>query len=126
MAVSVLKFVVIFLATLNFGFMVFDGTRALVKGDYVRPSSGEYAGQLGPWSKLAERVGLDPMGMPMKMIFVLWGLGGLICTVGFAMGRSWGYVGMIVANTASLWYLFMGTASRTIQLIMLGVLRLLR
>jgi hypothetical protein len=38
------------LAALNGGWMTFDGARAFFVGDYVTPSSGEYAGQLGPWA----------------------------------------------------------------------------
>ena len=43
----IIKWIIILLAVLNFGFMAFDGSRALVKGDYIRPSQGQHAGQLG-------------------------------------------------------------------------------
>ena len=36
------------LAGVEAGWMVFDGTRALVVGDYVTPSSEEHAGEPGP------------------------------------------------------------------------------
>ncbi len=32
--------------------MVVDGSRALVKGEYITPKSGSFAGNLGPWAKL--------------------------------------------------------------------------
>jgi hypothetical protein len=47
------------LAALNGGWMTFDGARALIVGDYVTPSSGEYAGQLGPgrtWFRPVQRM----------------------------------------------------------------------
>lgn len=52
--------IVVVLAAVNAGWMLFDGSRALVVGDYVTPSTGEYARQLGPWATLVEAVGLDP------------------------------------------------------------------
>ena len=33
---------------------------ALIAGDYVTPSKGQYAGQLGPWARLVSAVGLEP------------------------------------------------------------------
>jgi hypothetical protein len=47
-----LRWVVLVLALTEGGWMAYDGGRALLVGDYVTPSTGEYAGQLGPW-KLA-------------------------------------------------------------------------
>ncbi len=48
------------LAALEAGWMMFDGMRALIVGDYVTPKKGPYAGQLGPWSKLVSAIGLAP------------------------------------------------------------------
>ena len=42
------------------GWMVFDGTRALILGDYVTPQTGDFAGRLGPWSNLVQAVGIEP------------------------------------------------------------------
>ncbi len=42
------------------GFMFFDGIRALTVGNYLTPSRGVYADQLGPWSRLIEAVGIEP------------------------------------------------------------------
>jgi hypothetical protein len=55
-----LRWAVVVLAVLEAGWMVFDGARALVVGDYVTPSSGEYAGKLGPWAGLASALGVEP------------------------------------------------------------------
>lgn len=46
---NTLKWILIGFAVMNYGFMIYDGTRALVTGDYTRPKSGQYAGQLGTW-----------------------------------------------------------------------------
>ena len=69
-----IKWIIIIMATLNFGYMVFDGGRALATGDYIRPKSGTHAGQLGPWAPAVEKVGINPESTTMKVIFVVWGL----------------------------------------------------
>jgi hypothetical protein len=43
----------------------YDGSRALIVGDYVTPKSGAYAGQLGPWAKLVAAVGIEPRSTVM-------------------------------------------------------------
>ncbi len=126
MIAAIIKWTLITLAVLNFGFMTFDGSRALIKGDYIRPTTGEYAGQLGPWSKLAEKVGIDPESKLMKGIFVFWGLAGLVLTAAYAFNASWGWQGLLIMNIASLWYLWMGTASSVLQVILLTIVRFLR
>ncbi len=40
---------IFFLVILTASYMLVDGTRALIVGDYITPSTGEYAGQLEPW-----------------------------------------------------------------------------
>jgi hypothetical protein len=78
MIALLLKYLILFLAFLNAGYMAFDGTKALVTGDYIRPKTGEYAGQLGPWTKLVTKIGIDPMSTLMKSIFLVFGIAGLI------------------------------------------------
>lgn len=114
------------MATLNFGYMIFDGSRALTKGDYIRPQSGEYAGQLGPWSKLVQKVGIDPESNAMKTIFIVWGITGMFITISFAMGQPWGWKAMLIVNICSLWYLMMGTMSGIIQILLLLLLKFLK
>jgi hypothetical protein len=72
--------------------MTFDGTRALIVGDYVTPSSGVHAGELGPWSHVVKAVGIPPRSTAMKLIFVAYGLAWLLITVGFAF-RALGVAG---------------------------------
>lgn len=101
--------------------MCYDGSRALIVGDYVRPESGEYAGQLGPWKHVAEAVSIDPESNLMKSVFLIWGGLGLIVTVSFAMNVRKAGRALAVMNIASLWYLVLGTASCIVQLILYGI-----
>lgn len=120
---AILKWCIIILAVLQFGFMAFDGSRALIKGDYIRPKTGTYAGQLGPWSKLVSSVGINPEGTLMKVIFVVWGLAGLWFTYRFARNPVAGWNGLLVMDITTLWYLGMGTISSVIQLVLLLLIR---
>jgi hypothetical protein len=121
-----IKWIIILLAVLNFGFMVFDGSRALATGDYIRPKAGQHAGQLGPWSKAVSTIGINPEGTPMKVIFVLWGLAGLYITYAFLQNKPWAWQAMLVFNIASLWYAMMGTMSSVIQIALLIISKMLR
>ena len=118
-----LKWIVVILATLNFGFMTYDGSRALIVGDYVRPQTGEYAGQLGPWSYVVSSVGVNPESTLMKSIFLLWGTVGLVLMVSYAMGIRKSANALLLFNVASLWYLVAGTISSIIQVILLLIIR---
>jgi hypothetical protein len=125
MIVSIVKWIIVVLAFVNAGYMAFDGAKALITGDYIRPASGEYAGQLGPWSKLVQKIGIDPMSSFMKSIFVLYGLAGLIIAIAFMLNLPWAWKAMLIFNICSLWNLFFGTASGILQIILLVILRLL-
>ncbi|HYG53407.1 MAG TPA: hypothetical protein VD905_21065, partial [Flavobacteriales bacterium] len=123
---AILKYIIIFLSLLNAGYMAFDGTRALVTGDYIRPKSGEYAGQLGPWTKLVTKIGIDPMSTFMKGIFVLFGLAGLFITSCFALNYEWSWKAMLIFNICCVWNLFFGTVSSILQIILLLILRFIK
>ncbi len=123
MAATIIKWVVVLLAVMNFGYMAFDGSRALIKGDYIRPKSGTYAGQLGPWTKLAEKIGINPGSTTMKIIFLALGLTGLIITVCFVCKISWASNALLVLNILSLWYLVPGTISSSVQIVLLLIRR---
>ncbi len=126
MLLSILRWTVILLAFFNAGYMAVDGTRALITGDYIRPKTGEYAGQLGPWTKVADLVGIDPMSAVMKSVFVVWGIAGIILAVCFAMNRPWAWIAMLIYNICTCWYLFMGTASSVLQIILRLVIHFLK
>jgi len=106
--------------------MTYDGTKATITGDYIRPKTGEYAGQLGPWTKLVEKIGIDPMSTLMKSIFILFGVVGLIITICFALNMTWAWKAMMIYNICSIWYLFFGTTSSILQIILLVIMRLVK
>ena len=105
------------------GWMLFDGTRALIVGDYVTASSGPYAGQLGPWSNVFRAVGIEPRSTLMKSIFVGYGLAGLAILVCFVIGLTWARPALIVIAILGLWYLPIGTVTNLIALVMLLITR---
>lgn len=114
-----LGWIVILLAFTEGGWLAFDGAHALVKGDYVTPSSGEYAGQLGPWSKLVSAVGIEPRSTLMKSIHLVFGSLWLVMIVCFIVHVPWAWWGMVACAAAGLWYLPLGTLLSVIQLVLL-------
>jgi hypothetical protein len=109
----------IVLVILTAGWMLFDGTRAIVVGDYVTPQSGEYTGQLGPWSYLVKAVGVEPRSILMKSVFVAYGVIALAMTLCFALNMSWGRTALMIVCILGLWYLPIGTLTNSIALILL-------
>jgi hypothetical protein len=106
--------------------MTFDGTRALILGDYVTPSSGTHAGRLGPWNYVVNAVGIPPRSTAMKVVFVVYGLSWLIIALGLALRTGWASPAMLIAAIATLWYLPVGTIFGIVQLVGLIWLRQLR
>jgi hypothetical protein len=100
------------------GWMVFDGTRALLLGDYVTPQSGEFAGQLGPWSNLVKAVGIEPRSLGMKLSFIAQGLATLIAVIYYILNKSWARSGLLTAMLLGLWYLPIGTLLNLTALIL--------
>ena len=114
-----LGWLAVLLAIQEAGWLAFDGTRALVVGDYVTPRSGPYAGQLGAWSKLVARVGLEPRSTLVKSAHVLLGTAWLAMVICFALRLPWAWWGMLGCAIASLWYLPFGTLLSLIQIVVL-------
>ncbi len=114
-----LRWVVVLLAVLEGSWLAFDGGRALVVGEYVTPSSGSHAGQLGPWSKVVGAVGIEPRSTLMKSIHLVLGLALLVMAVCFAFRLPWAWGGMIVCAALSLWYLPFGTILGLLQIVVL-------
>lgn len=113
------KVAVVVLAVHVAGWMRFDGTRALVVGDYVTPRTGDHAGQLGPWSHVVAAVGIEPRSTAMKAIFVGYGAAWLCVIAAFVLGAGWAWWGMVIAAAGSLWYLPVGTVIAVLQLVLL-------
>lgn len=118
-----MKWIIVVLITLSAGWMFADGLRALMLGDYVTPSSGEYAGELGPWADVLQAVGLEPRSVLVKTAFVAYGLTSLIAVTGFATDRPWARNFLIVMAVLGLWYLPIGTGTNMIALILLFLFR---
>lgn len=118
-----LKWIVIILAIINFGFMAADGSRALIKGDYFRPAEGPYAGQLGPWATVVKHAGIDPETTTMKIIFLCWGICGIVVTTAYATGTSWGFLALLLFDIGTLWYLVAGTISSALQVVLLLLIK---
>jgi hypothetical protein len=105
------------------GWMIFDGSRALMAGEYVTPESGEFAGQLGPWANLVQVVGIDPHSLLMKLIFIIEGLATLTVVVCYLLNKSWARMGLFVVMILGLWYLPIGTLTNLTALILLLLTR---
>ena len=114
---------VLVLVIIEAGWLAFDGTRALIVGDFITPKSGPYAGQLGPWHHLAQLAGLDPRGTPVKVIFAVYGWTWLLLGSAFAVGASWSWVAMLIGAIGSLWFLPIGTLCSAVQIVLLVALR---
>jgi len=119
MRVYRLGWIVVVLAFVEGGWLAFDGGHALVRGDYVTPRSGQYAGQLGPWSKVVAAVGIEPRSTPMKCVHLVLGLVWVAVIACFAMRISWAWSAMLMCAIAGLWYLPFGTLLSVVQLVLL-------
>jgi hypothetical protein len=118
-----LRIVLLALGLIEGAWMTFDGTRALIVGDYVTRSSGTRAGELGPWSHIVSSAGIPPRSTAMKFVFVAYGIMWLIVTIAFALRASWALSAMLVAAIATLWYLPVGTILGIVQILSLVWLR---
>ena len=107
------------MVTFTAGWMLFDGSRALIVGDYITPKSSEYTGQLGPWSGLVKAVGIEPRSTLMKLIFVGYGLAALVVLACFVFGLSWARTALMIVCVLGLWFLPIGTVTNLIALILL-------
>ena len=116
-----MRWLAIALLALVGGFMLFDGARALVVGDYLTPRTGEYAGQLGPWAGLVDSIGIEPRSTRMKVGFVAVGLIHLMAaaTVVWRGDRPASWV-VVAAAVSGLWYLPFGTVADTAVLMSIG------
>ena len=103
----------------NAAFMTFDGIRAFTVGDYLTPKSGPHSGQLGPWSKVVQAVGIEPRSNLMKGIHVALGVTTLALLGCFLMKFSWASNALLAAAFAGLWYLPVGTALNAVAIVLL-------
>lgn len=116
--------VIVFVALAPGTFMTFDGSRALVAGDYLTPRTGRFAGQLGPWSHLVSAVGIPPRSTAMKIVFVAYGLAWLAATAAFVRRAPRSEASLAALAVATLWYLPVGTLAAVVVLAGLALRRL--
>lgn len=115
----VVRWLVVALASVEAAYMVFDGVHAVTRGDYVTPTTGEYAGQLGPWAGIVAAVGVDPRSVPVKWLFVVYGVAWLAIVVAFVLGAAWAWWPMLAMAVGSLWYLVPGTVMSALIIVVL-------
>lgn len=96
--------------------MLFDGARALIVGDYVTPGG---SGVLGPWAGFVEAVGVDPRSAAMKAVFVVQGSVSLAVPLAFLTGKGRSGRGMAAVSVLALWYLPFGTFFGAVALVLL-------
>jgi hypothetical protein len=114
-----LRTIILLIAAIIGGWLAYDGTRALVKGDYTTPGSGPQAGQLGPWSKVVSAVGLDPRGGLMKRFHIALGILWFISALLFLIQARVGWIALLTASICTLWYLPIGTVLAIAELCLL-------
>ena len=103
------------LVLLSGGRMAFDGRRARIAGDYFTP----HAGQLGPWSRVVQAVGIAPRSTLMKCTFLLYGLGYVTAAAALVLGAPWGRSGTLLLAVLGLWYVPFGTVINLIVIVLL-------
>lgn len=113
------KWIVLVVLVLSPGWMVLDGGRALIVGNYVTPRHGPHAGQLGPWSKLVSAVGIEPRSSTMKWIFVIYGLTTITIGISFLLGKAWAWMGLLIMAALGLWYIPFGALLHIFMIVVL-------
>lgn len=118
-----MKYLISMIALCMGGWMLFDGCRALIVGDYITPGSGAAAGQLGPWSRVVRAAGLEPRSTRVKLLHVGLGAFWLAALAAFYGRPFLGWWALFGAALATVWYLPIGTALSIIELLLLYFFR---
>ncbi len=111
----ILEVVIILLAVLNGGWMIFDGCHVIKKGKYFGPPTP------GSWSKVVARFGINPFSL--GPLFVALGLLWFISSIGVVFGMSWGWLSLLATSIATLWYIKIGTVISIITLLLLVIFK---
>ncbi len=114
-----LKWIILALALFQGGWLVFDGGRALIVGDYVTPRSGPRAGQLGAWSRIVSALSLEPRSTFIKCLHLFLGVTWLVAMMVFALRPAAGWWVIFGCAAASLWYLPVGTCMSIVVIALL-------
>lgn len=103
------RWILAILIVINAGWMVYDGSRALLLGDYTTAQSAELGGQLGPWADVVTIFGVDPRSTGMKLTFLLYGVVTLGMLVFYLQKRDWAWTGLLMMLLLGIWYAPIGT-----------------
>lgn len=101
--------------------LLYDGIRAFIVGDFTTPKKGAYAGQLGLWSHVILALGLDPQSPLVKAVHVTLGLMWVTSAISLLLGTAWAWWGLLICAITSLWYLPVGTVVAVVQILLLVV-----
>ncbi len=98
--------VTIVIAILSFligGWLVFDGSRKLVTGQYT----GEDSIGLGPWASLVMAIGVHPadLAFPFVILGTVWIVNGVVLLI----EGPWRYERAIATSLLTMFYLVPGT-----------------
>lgn len=107
---------IVALAVFVAGWMVFDGTRALLIGTYF----GE---PIGPWRYFVEPLGIEPKSTLMKSFFVVYGASWLAVVAAYLLRAGWASKAMVAAAAGVLWYFPFGTVFGAAQLVLFALMR---
>jgi hypothetical protein len=116
---SVARILIPVIALMIGGWLVFDGARALATGDYLTAKTGPRAGQLGPWSLLVAKTGLNPRSTAVKLVHVVLGLLWVLGAILFLVRPASAWWLLLASSVSTLWYLPLGTALSLIELALL-------
>ena len=119
-----LKWIVLALALFQGGWLTFDGSRALIVGDYVTPAAGPRAGQLGPWSRVVLALGFEPRSTFIKCLHLFLGIAWLIAMIVLLAQPVKGWWVVLCCAMATLWYLPIGTVVGIIVIVLLLTMQL--
>lgn len=89
--------------------MVFDGLRCLILGDFVRVN-----GQLGPWEAPLVANGIDPKRF--AGVFVVVGIAWISCVVGLIAKKRMAWNAAVFLSLITLPYCCIGTAVAVLTL----------
>lgn len=113
------SWIILLLAVFQGGWLIYDGARALVVGDYQTPKSGRSAGQLGPWARVVAAAGLDPRSPAIKFVHVGLGLAWLVSAACWVLGGPIARWMLLSCSVATLWYMPLGTLLSLVQVALL-------
>lgn len=109
-----MKIVAIAIAVVVGGWLAFDGTHALIRGNYVTRG-----GELGPWSRLIAAAGVNPRSTAVKALHVALGALWLSSAISYAAGLSLSRAALIGCSVLTLWYLPLGTVLSLVEIAVL-------